>query len=216
MPSMAYSRRPARSRTAACRAAGAGCPGEAGAERGGSGCCSPPTTRRGIGLLRAASCIDTCVSVRPCEGIPGREWPPDASGYDPHNRPTATRQEHSGRPGRTVGRSLEKTSHRVRRLFTRPACNPARKAKGPVRPKSYGPLQRPTGLGDLSGQDQAVILVTWPAPTVRPPSRMANFRPSSMATGWMSSTFISVLSPGMTISVPSGRVTTPVTSVVRK
>lgn len=61
-----------------------------------------------------------------------------------------------------------------------------------------------------------LILVTWPAPTVRPPSRMANFRPSSIATGWMSSTVISVLSPGMTISVPSGRVTTPVTSVVRK
>ena len=37
-----------------------------------------------------------------------------------------------------------------------------------------------------------------------------------MAMGWMSSTVISVLSPGMTISVPEGRVTTPVTSVVRK
>ena len=61
-----------------------------------------------------------------------------------------------------------------------------------------------------------MILVTWPAPTVRPPSRMANFRPSSMATGWISATVMSVLSPGMTISVPSGRVTTPVTSVVRK
>src|SRR3954451_23312965 len=60
------------------------------------------------------------------------------------------------------------------------------------------------------------ILVTRPAPTVRPPSRMAKRRPSSMAMGWISSTFISVLSPGMTISVPSGRVTTPVTSVVRK
>src|SRR4051812_34900121 len=60
------------------------------------------------------------------------------------------------------------------------------------------------------------ILVTRPAPTVRPPSRMANRRPSSMAIGWISSTVISVLSPGMTISVPAGRVTTPVTSVVRK
>ena len=66
------------------------------------------------------------------------------------------------------------------------------------------------------GLDHFVILVTRPAPTVRPPSRMANRRPSSMAIGWMSSTAISVLSPGMTISVPSGRVTTPVTSVVRK
>src|SRR5690606_5001015 len=61
-----------------------------------------------------------------------------------------------------------------------------------------------------------MILATRPAPTVRPPSRMANFRPSSIATGWISWTAIPVLSPGMTISVPSGRVTTPVTSVVRK
>ena len=61
-----------------------------------------------------------------------------------------------------------------------------------------------------------VILVTRPAPTVRPPSRIAKRRPSSMAIDWMSSTDISVLSPGMTISVPSGSLTTPVTSVVRK
>ncbi len=61
-----------------------------------------------------------------------------------------------------------------------------------------------------------MIFVTRPAPTVRPPSRIANLRPSSMAIGWMSSTDISVLSPGMTISVPSGSETTPVTSVVRK
>ena len=60
------------------------------------------------------------------------------------------------------------------------------------------------------------IFVTVPAPTVRPPSRMAKPRPSSMAIGWMSSTVMSVVSPGMTISVPSGSVMTPVTSVVRK
>src|SRR5215472_12909061 len=60
------------------------------------------------------------------------------------------------------------------------------------------------------------ILMTRPAPTVRPPSRIAKRRPSSMAIGWIRSTFISVLSPGSTISVPSGRCTTPVTSVVRK
>ncbi len=65
-------------------------------------------------------------------------------------------------------------------------------------------------------ENHLMILVTRPAPTVRPPSRMAKRRPSSMATGWISLTSISVLSPGMTISVPSGRVTTPVTSVVRK
>ncbi len=37
-----------------------------------------------------------------------------------------------------------------------------------------------------------------------------------MAMGWISSTVMSVVSPGMTISVPVGSVMTPVTSVVRK
>ena len=61
-----------------------------------------------------------------------------------------------------------------------------------------------------------MISVTTPEPTVRPPSRMAKRRPASMAIGWISSTSICTLSPGMTISVPSGRLATPVTSVVRK
>ena len=39
---------------------------------------------------------------------------------------------------------------------------------------------------------------------------------TAMAIGTMSSTSIVTLSPGITISVPSGKVTTPVTSVVRK
>ena len=60
------------------------------------------------------------------------------------------------------------------------------------------------------------ISVTAPEPTVRPPSRMAKRRPFSMAMGVISSTLISTLSPGIHISVPSGRVMTPVTSVVRK
>src|SRR5690606_31516704 len=60
------------------------------------------------------------------------------------------------------------------------------------------------------------ILATTPAPTVRPPSRMAKRRPSSMAIGTMSSTSSCTLSPGMTISLPSGSFTVPVTSVVRK
>ena len=37
-----------------------------------------------------------------------------------------------------------------------------------------------------------------------------------MAMGWISSTVITVLSPGMHISVPSGSSMWPVTSVVRK
>jgi hypothetical protein len=58
--------------------------------------------------------------------------------------------------------------------------------------------------------------VTCPAPTVRPPSRMANFRPFSIAIGWINLTVSEVLSPGITISVPEGSSTSPVTSVVRK
>jgi hypothetical protein len=60
------------------------------------------------------------------------------------------------------------------------------------------------------------IFATTPAPTVRPPSRIAKRRPSSIAMGWISSTTILMLSPGMTISTPSGSVTAPVMSVVRK
>jgi hypothetical protein len=58
-------------------------------------------------------------------------------------------------------------------------------------------------------------LMHLPAPTVRPPSRMAKETPTSMATGWISSTCISMLSPGITISTPSGSLMAPVTSVVR-
>lgn len=60
------------------------------------------------------------------------------------------------------------------------------------------------------------ISVTCPAPTVRPPSRIANFKPFSIAIGWISFTVSDVLSPGITISVPGFNSTSPVTSVVRK
>ena len=60
------------------------------------------------------------------------------------------------------------------------------------------------------------IFVMTPAPTVRPPSRMAKRRPSSIAIGAISRTVIAMLSPGITISVPAGNSMLPVTSVVRK
>src|SRR4029079_14766365 len=60
------------------------------------------------------------------------------------------------------------------------------------------------------------ILVTTPAPTVRPPSRIANRSCSSIAIGVINSIVIWMLSPGITISVPAGNSTDPVTSVVRK
>src|SRR4051794_15989898 len=77
-----------------------------------------------------------------------------------------------------------------------------------ARPWSFSPSAVPRAYWMIS--------VTTPEPTVRPPSRMAKRRPWSMAIGWMSSISIWTLSPGMTISVPSGRCAEPVTSVVRK
>jgi hypothetical protein len=60
------------------------------------------------------------------------------------------------------------------------------------------------------------ILDTTPAPTVRPPSRIAKRSPSSIAIGAISATSIFTLSPGITISTPEGSSQAPVTSVVRK
>ena len=60
------------------------------------------------------------------------------------------------------------------------------------------------------------ISVTTPDPTVRPPSRIANRSCSSIAIGVINSTSICTLSPGITISTPSGSCAAPVTSVVRK
>lgn len=68
----------------------------------------------------------------------------------------------------------------------------------------------------LSSYYYSVIVETTPEPTVRPPSRIEKRVPSSIAIVEISSTFISVLSPGITISTPSGRWMIPVTSVVRK
>ena len=64
--------------------------------------------------------------------------------------------------------------------------------------------------------DYSMIVATRPDPTVRPPSRIAKVRPWLIAIGWISSIVISMLSPGMHISTPSGRLQTPVTSVVLK
>src|SRR3990172_710593 len=55
----------------------------------------------------------------------------------------------------------------------------------------------------------SITSVITPAPTVLPPSRMANRSSLSMAIGVMSSTLQLMLSPGITISTPSPTVTTP-------
>lgn len=107
-----------------------------------------------------------------------------------------------------------------------PPCHPHQRdarqktAKGPASIKRRGPqcrwISSESNLRKSQRSIHLMILVTRPEPTVRPPSRMAKPRPGSIAMGWISSTEISVVSPGMTMSVPSGRVMTPVTSVVRK
>src|SRR3989338_8034469 len=62
--------------------------------------------------------------------------------------------------------------------------------------------------------DYFMILVTTPAPTVLPPSRIANRCFYSRATGVINFTVTFTVSPGITISVPAGNVISPVTSVV--
>ena len=74
----------------------------------------------------------------------------------------------------------------------------------------------PCGTQYILISDYSMIVATRPDPTVRPPSRIAKVRPWLIAIGWISSIVISMLSPGMHISVPSGRLQTPVTSVVLK
>ena len=62
----------------------------------------------------------------------------------------------------------------------------------------------------------SIILVTTPAPTVLPPSLIAKFNFSFIAIGVISLTVNLASSPGITISVPAGNSTSPVTSVVLK
>ncbi|MDQ1047881.1 hypothetical protein QFZ76_006117 [Streptomyces sp. V4I2] len=147
---------------------------------------------------------------------------PSASAEHPVMTPLGTPAGPTSSPGRAA-RGPHRPGDHPRVPGTRPATGAGSVLKAPTdseEARTTEVVRAPSGAragATRSGQQAyLLILVTWPAPTVRPPSRIANFRPSSMATGWMSSTFISVLSPGMTISVPSGRVTTPVTSVVRK
>ena len=59
----------------------------------------------------------------------------------------------------------------------------------------------------IRGKDKpyySMIPATTPDPTVRPPSRIANLSPSSIAIGVIRLIVIVMLSPGMHISTPSG------------
>ena len=72
-----------------------------------------------------------------------------------------------------------------------------------VRILSALPLHSKAHLLVRPDRHHSVILDTTPAPTVRPPSRIAKRRPCSIAIGAISSTPKDTLSPGITISVPS-------------
>ncbi|KZM35040.1 hypothetical protein OJAG_22040 [Oerskovia enterophila] len=143
---------------------------------------------------------------------------------DVRRRSLAARPSTSGPPA-SAREDDGVAAHPRRRGQARPARRPGT-TKGPGTLRYPGPSVNPPRLPEREAQelpgwirwseDHLMIFVTRPEPTVRPPSRMAKPRPSSMAIGWISATVISVLSPGMTISVPSGSVMTPVTSVVRK
>ena len=61
-----------------------------------------------------------------------------------------------------------------------------------------------------------MISATTPEATVLPPSLIANLNPVSIAIGCINSTVIAMLSPGITISTPSGNAIAPVMSVVLK
>ena len=87
--------------------------------------------------------------------------------------------------------------------------------KGDVVSWHNSSIQCPTKL-KFVGLSYSITSDTVPAPTVRPPSRIANLNPFSIAIGAINSIVNCELSPGITISTPSFNVATPVTSVVRK
>lgn len=68
----------------------------------------------------------------------------------------------------------------------------------------------------LNNHSHSITSLITPAPTVLPPSRIANLNSCCIAIGIINSPSMLTLSPGITISTPSGSFTDPVTSVVLK
>ena len=93
---------------------------------------------------------------------------------------------------------------------------PSHPGQKPLHPSLTHPFAECQFSSSAPSGPHSMTLVTTPEATVLPPSRMANLSPSSIAMGSMSSALIFTLSPGITISTPSGSVTAPVTSVVLK
>ena len=143
--------------------------------------------------------ITRCTSIPPLAGVEGLEPPTPGFGDRCSDQLSYTPSGGTG-PGGLIMRSRRPGPQRMRRITHR-------------YPK-HNRLARRFARGDENYQSRTAA--TTPAPTVRPPSRMAKRSFSSMAIGTISSTSIATLSPGITISVPSGNCTMPVTSVVRK
>src|SRR4051794_23166106 len=187
--------------------AGAAGPESAGAAPGVGSCPTPEVGRVAV-ATRAGADILRCRSSSGSSRTPA--WAGRRHAFLAVRRGAGSRPPRwSAAPGR-----VEQLVQCAR--GTRALANPLEAdagARSPAAPRGPGCAPGPRGRWCWY---YLMILVTRPAPTVRPPSRMVKPMPSSIAIGWMRSTFMSVLSPGMTISVPSGRVTTPVTSVVRK
>src|SRR5262249_15827817 len=81
-------------------------------------------------------------------------------------------------------------------------------------PKTMAKKRGGGSLHPHGGYSTASVMT--PEPTVLPPSRMAKWLPMSRATGLSRRTPTVALSPGRTISIPSGRRISPVTFVVLK
>jgi len=120
-------------------------------------------------------------------------------------------------PGLAMARPLNGTAHRRAHDRRSNRALMIRHQRAETKAAPYGWLFNANrAWADPRAFSYSMMLATTPAPTVRPPSRMAKRSFSSMAMGTISATSMEILSPGITISVPSGSVTTPVTSVVRK
>ena len=91
-------------------------------------------------------------------------------------------------------------------------------AKSTLRYRRLGEMKKstPHGVDFYASLTYSMMLETTPEATVRPPSRIAKRRPSSIAMGVIRVISILMLSPGITISTPSGSLMVPVTSVVLK
>ena len=173
------------------------------------------------GLARTRASAPLALTCRPCPRAA-----PAIPCLRPHSpsfslsRPSLSFVSSTGRSGRIRTLGLRFWRPPLYQLSYTPLCRVSGKPFGRPRPADSNYSVRPFGLlistFSFGPTPYFIIFATTPEPTVRPPSRMAKRSFSSIAIGTISSTSIETLSPGITISVPSGSCTIPVTSVVRK